>query len=370
MSTPGVGSSVVGRAIHELDTPVLLVDRDVLEHNITSIAGTIGGAGVRWRPHVKAIKTPELVHRLLRAGAQGITVAKVAEAEVMAAEGVDDILIANQIVGAEKLARLAAVARSIRVLVAVDAPEHVRALGAAMRASGVSLDVLVEVDVGLRRCGTRPGRETVELAREVDAEPALRFAGLMGWEGHAAGIADPDEKARSIREAVGLLTGTADACRAEGLDVSVVSCGGTGTYALTTHVPGVTEIQAGGGVFSDVRYRTKSFVDLPIALSVLTTVISRPTATRVVCDAGRKSMSDDYAAPMPLGLGDVQTLKLSAEHATIELTESAERPRIGDRVRFAAGYSDTTVHLHDELLVVSGDTVVEVWPVTARGATR
>lgn len=134
--------------------------------------------------------------------------------------------------------------------------------------------------------------------------------------------------------------------------------------------PGVTEIQVGGGVFSDRRYRTKLFVDLPCALTVQTTVISRPTPTRIVCDAGRKTMSDDYASPLPIGLDGVRSIRLSAAHVTLELDATTDHPAIGDHLRFVVGYGDTTVHLHDQLVVTSGDLVVEVWPVSARGKTR
>jgi D-serine deaminase-like pyridoxal phosphate-dependent protein len=166
------------------------------------------------------------------------------------------------------------------------------------------------------------------------------------------------------------LTGSAQLCRAAGLHPEIVSCGGTGTYWLSAAHPGITEIQAGGGIFSDVRYATQFGVNHPCALTVISTVTSRPSATRIICDAGKKSMSVDAALPVPVGVGDQFDLRLSAEHTTIELRSPDSSIRVGDKICFVVGYSDTTVNLHDEMVGLRGDKVEIVWSILARGSMR
>jgi D-serine deaminase-like pyridoxal phosphate-dependent protein len=362
-------TSAIGRPVDELDTPALLVDLDVLDANIRRMAEACGSSGVAWRPHVKGIGVPAIAHLLIRAGAVGITCAKLGEAEAMADAGLDDILIANQVVGRRKVDRLVRLSRRAAVTVAVDDPGQVRELGAAAIRDGVRLRVVVEVDVGMHRAGVPPGAPVVELACAIAAEPGLQLLGVMGWEGHATRIADPDEKRSAVAGAIALLTRGADDCRAAGLAVPVVSCGGTGTYPIAARQPGVTEIQAGGGVLSDVRYRTLMGVDHPYALTVLTTVTSRPSPTRVVCDAGRRTMSGDGALPQPIGIGATRTIELSAEHTTIELADPSPEPAVGGRLAFAVGQADTSIHLSNEMFGVRERRVEVVWPVLSRGIT-
>ena len=360
----------VGRPKHELDTPALLVDFPAMERNIARMAGTFRRAGVAWRPHTKALKTPAFAHILLRAGAHGVTCAKLGEAEVMAAGGVRDILIANQIVGDPKIARLVNLRPHADVIVAVDGEPNVRALDAAARAKGVRVRVVVEVNVGMNRAGVDPGEPAVRLASLVHRCEGLQLAGVMAWEAHTLGIADPDEKRRAIHRAVGLLVDSARRCRGADLPVEIVSCGGTGTYTVTAEVPGVTEIQAGGGILGDVHYRTHMGVDHEYALTVLSTVTSRPTPMRIICDAGKKTMSSDAAVPEPIGVEHVTRVGLSAEHARIELSEPDETINVGDKLEFVVGYSDTTVHLHNEVYGIRDGRVEVAWPLLGRGELR
>ena len=365
-------TSMIGRPARDLETPVLLVDLDTLDRNIARMRDVIvAKAGVGWRPHTKGIKVPALAHKLLRAGAMGITCAKLGEAEVMAAAGIRDILIANEVAGASKAARLARLQRHADVAVAVDDDAHVEALDAAARAAGTRLRVVVEVNIAMDRAGVEPGEPVVALAKHVASRTGLRFAGLMGWEGgRIAGLRDPEEKRHAIAVAVGRLTASADRCRRAGLPVDIVSCGGTGTYGITAHLPGVTEVQAGGGIFGDAHYRKNYGVDHEYALTVLTTVLSRPTPTRVVCDAGWKGMARVPMLPEPLGVGEVTSLALSAEHATLELAGASAVPRVGEPVEFVVGYSDATVFLHDELYGTREGQVEVIWPILGRGKTR
>ncbi len=364
------GGNLIGWPATALDTPALLVDLDVLEENIAHIASVCRRSGVRWRPHIKGQKTPGIVAKELAAGAVGVTCAKLGEAETMAAAGVRDILIANQIVGAAKIERLFGLLERADAIVAVDSVENVTELGTAARSWGRHLKVVIEANIGMNRAGVEPGSAVVALADRIAAEPGLDFVGLTGWESQAVTIADPVLKERIVAEAIGQLTASANACRQAGHDVQIVSCGGTGTFPYCARQPGVTEVQVGGGVFSDIHYRDHYHVDMPFAITVLTTVISRPTPTRLVLDAGKKAMSCDAAMPLPVGLERVHRLRLSAEHTTIELAKPSPVPRIGDRLEFIVGYTDTTVHLHEEMVGIRGGKIEVVWPVTGRGKLK
>ena len=360
----------VGLTKMALDTPVLLVDLAVMAGNIQQIAATCRDAEVAWRPHTKGIKIPAIAHQALAAGAIGVTCAKLGEAEVMAAAGIRDILIANQIVGAPKIARLIGLQRHAEVKVLVDSAENIAALAAEASAVGGRLRVLIEVDIGMGRAGVAPGEPAIALARKIKTLSGLELIGVAGWEGHATEIQNEQEKAVTIERAVGALTATADALRRAGFPIRIVSCGGTGTFRFTTRLPGVTEIQAGGGILSDVRYCTKCNADLPYSLTVLTTVVSRPNERRIICDAGKKTMSSDAAVPLPLGVEFVRSVNLSAEHARVELNQPNHSLRVGDKLEFVVGYSDTTVHLHEEMIGTRDGRVEIVWPILGRGKLR
>lgn len=358
-----------GRSKWDLDTPSLLVDLDVLDRNVERMTCTFKQSGVGWRPHTKGIKVPALAHKLLRAGAFGITCAKVGEAEVMAAAGIQDILIANQVVGAPKIARLVNLIPWADVIVAVDDETNVLELERAAADKGVRPRIVIEVNTGMNRAGVSPGEPVVTLAKCVQACEHLRFAGVMGWEGHTVTMADAAEKRAVVQRSVGLLVDSADRCRDAGLPVEIVSCGGTGDYSVASSIPGVTEVQAGGGIFCDVHYREHMHVEHEYASTILATVTSRPTPTRIICDSGKKTMSTDAAAPKPLIDGQVQSLSFSAEHGKIEVTEPSSL-RVGDKIEFVVGYTDTTTMLHDEMYGIRGGRVETVWPILGRGKLR
>ena len=361
---------VIGQTKFALDTPALLVNLDVMEANIARIVTTCRAHGVAWRPHSKAHKTPEIAQMQIAAGAIGVTCAKLGEAEVMAAVGIRDILIANQIVGPIKIARLVRLAEHADPIVFVDSIENLIELEAAFANAGKPLRVAIEVDIGMNRAGVQPGPPVVALAQAIAERPGLSFVGVAGWESQATTIADPALKERTVRDAVAALTASARACTAAGHNVTVVSCGGTGTFPYCVQQPGVTEVEVGGAIFSDMHYLTHYHVDFAPALTVLTTVTSRPTPTRIVVDAGRKSMSGDAAMPAPRGIPPVSLVKLSAEHTKIELEQPNAAPRIGDKIEMIVGYSDTTVHLHEEIVGVRGGRIESIWRVAGRGKIK
>jgi D-serine deaminase-like pyridoxal phosphate-dependent protein len=357
--------TVGGRAT-DLDTPALLVDLDILESNIARMAGLFKEHGVGWRPHTKAIKIPAIAYKLLAAGAHGVTVAKLSEAEIMAAAGITDILITGPVVGAPKAARLANLAKQANPIGVVDCVEHIDMLDAAGQEYGARIRTVVEVDLGMHRCGAQPGEPTVALAKEVHGRAGLKLEGLMAWEGHALRLKG-DEKRSTVEQAVTTLLDTARQCRDADLPINIISCGGTGTYPLSAAVHGITEIEAGGGIYGDLVYRNSFGIDHPMAMSVLATVISRPIPTRIVTDSGFKSLSTQGTYPEPKGIANVAGVRMSAEHGSMDLDAPNTDLRVGDKVEWHVGYTDATVVLHETMYGVRGGIVEVEWPIVGRG---
>jgi D-serine deaminase-like pyridoxal phosphate-dependent protein len=359
--------SAIGLPVAELDTPVLLLDLDKFEHNIRKMAGHLRERGLAWRPHAKAFKSPAIAHILRRAGAIGVTVAKVSEAEVMAAGGIDDILIAHLVVGPQKTARLAALQRQADVKVTADHPDHVAPLGAAAVAAGVTIGVLIDVDLGMERCGVDSPEAAVRLARLIAATPGLRFDGVMGYEGHTLRIEDPRAKREAVAQAIGRLLDAKAAVEAAGLPCRIVSAGGTGSYQYTAEISGTTELQAGGGIFACRVYTELCQIKgHQPALSLLATVVSRPVPDRAILDIGQKSVSGHGIAPALVDHPDATFLGLSAEHANVKLGPNSPL-KIGDKVSVVPGYSDFTFVLHDRVFGHRGGRVESVWEILGRG---
>lgn len=348
------------------ETPFLVLDLEIFERNVARLAHTIiSQGGKRWRPHIKAIRAPALALRLIAAGASGVTCATITEAETMVAAGIQEVLIASPVVAPGQLQRLAALNRQARVIASVDATEHLTLLAVAARAAGILIPLVVEVDVGLKRSGVAPGDAAVTLARAASANPALLFCGLMAWEGQTTRIADPAAKHEAIRIAVALLTDSAHRCREAGLSVEIVSCGGTGTYTITSTLPGVTELQAGGGVFGDLRYRTEFHMPLEQALALRATVLSRPAARRVVCNAGWRYLGVYPTLSRAIDFPGVVHAVPAAEHLTLDCDRDVVEFAVGDRIDLAVGYSDSTVFLHREVFAVRHGVVEEVLQIPA-----
>ena len=362
-------SNAIGLPVGELETPALCLDIEIYRRNAARMSAfIIRDHGLLWRPHMKGQKAPELAREAIAAGAMGVTCATLYEAEAMAATGIANILIANQIAGARKQARLAVLARSGGILTITDSEEHAAQLSSAAVAAGVEIPLLIEVNIGMDRCGTEPGATVVSLATAIGRMPGLRFAGVMGWEGHTLSF-EGSEKQTQIADAVGKLTASADACRAAGIPVGIVSASGSGTFRLSAGLPGLTELQAGGGVFSDLNYQRWG-LDHEFALTVLTRVVSRPTPRRIVVDGGFKTMSVQHGQPRPIMAGAIEKMWLSAEHGVIELSSPSPDPRVGDPIPFIPGYTDSTVCLHDEMCVIRNGALEAVWTIPGRTGRR
>jgi D-serine deaminase-like pyridoxal phosphate-dependent protein len=352
----------------DLDTPALLLDADILERNIARMASFAREASVNLRPHCKTHKSPVIASKQLQAGAIGITCQKLGEAEVMVDGGIDGLLVANQIVGETKIRRLVGLARRADIMVAVDDPENIAVLSAAAESSGVPLKVLVEVDVGMGRCGVPAGEATLRLAQQVSEVPGLTLMGLMGYEGHTVMIVDPEERRQKATTALQLLVNTVDLLRRNGMAVPIVSSSGTGTFDIGGSFPGITEIQVGSYATMDGQYRQVG-VPFECALTVLTTVISTPREGLAITDAGMKSVTLEFGLPQVVGHPDAEVLYLSEEHAKVAL-HGTDRLRIGDKVEFLPMHGCTTINLHDQFHVVRGDRLEDVWPVAARGRSQ
>ncbi len=352
----------VGRRVEELPTPALMADRGIVARNLKHMAQSLDDTGVALRPHTKVQKSPELARLQIDAGAVGVTVATVWEAAAMAAAGIEDILIANQVVGPHKIAMVAELARSVSIMVAVDNPANVADLADAARRAGTVLDLLIEADVGMGRCGVRSAPEAEELARAVADSPWLRLQGVQAYEGHCMLEPSPDRRTSMANQAMDQAAQVLAAIRPM-LAGNTLSGGGTGTFAITSRHLAVTELQAGSYVFMDAMH-ANLVPDFDVSLHVLGTVVS-VHGTAAVVDVGRKSIGIDYASPRADG-PSAEPRFFAEEHAMFDL-DTEEAWSVGDRVKLVSGYAPTTVNLHDVIFVVEAGVVVDLWTVFPRG---
>lgn len=359
--------------VEDVETPCLLVDVDRMMANIVGWQAAVGGAGVALRPHAKTHKSPELAHCQIEAGASGITVAKIAEAEIFAAHGCRDIFVAYPVIGAAKWQRAAALAADCALTVGVESEVGARGLSAAAWAAGVTIGVRVEVNSGGNRTGLPPAG-VAPLCRLLLDLPGLALDGIFTFRStHVAGAATRTA-ADLGREEGEIMVALAESLRADGIPIASVSVGSTPTARAAAQVPGVTEVRPGTYLFGDEMLATAGHIAREeIALSILCTVVSRPAPDIAVIDGGSKTFSGDVV-PERLGLpGYARAVglegwveRMSEEHGVVRLGSGAD-PRIGDRIAFHPIHVCPTVNLSDELLGVRGGRIVARWPVLARG---
>ena len=353
--------------LHEIPTPALVVDLPAMQRNIERMAGYFAGRTSKLRPHFKAHKTPAIARRQLAAGScTGLTCATVGEAEVVARERLcDEILIANEIVGPGKAARVAKLAATSNIIVAVDSAFGLDDIARAAREARATVGILVDVGVGLPRCGIAPGEPAVALAKLVDETEGVVLRGVMGYEGHVVSIEDRAEREAKAAKAMDRLLSTARMIREAGLRCEIVSAGGTGTFDITGDMEGITEIQAGSYVLMDTAY-AKLDIPFEMAFTIRGTVLSRPRPEQCATDSGLKACAVDHGNPSVKGVEGSALLFLSDEHATIALPADSTIA-VGDAMDLWPSHIDPTINLHDVLYAVEGDAVVEVWPIAARG---
>ena len=286
----------VGDATADVETPALLLDLDVAEANVVRLQAITAGTGARPRPHAKSHKCPNLARLQVAHGAVGVCCQKVGEAVALVDGGVGDVLVANQIVDAAKIRRLAALARRARIAVCVDQPGNVADLSAAAAAAGTEVAVLVEIEVGMQRCGVEPGAPAVQLARSVASAPHLRFAGLQAYHGSAQHLAGAEERRAAAAEVADMVRGTVAALAAAGLPCPTVPGSGTGTCRYDAASGAFTEIQAGSYVVMDVEYGDCG-VGFEHSLFLLAQVMSTPRTGVAIVDAGLKAFTVERGLP-------------------------------------------------------------------------
>jgi D-serine deaminase-like pyridoxal phosphate-dependent protein len=359
--------------ISELDTPALVVDLDVMERNLSRMADYCREHNLRLRPHTKTHKIPELARKQIESGAGGITVAKLDEAEVMIAAGLDDLLIAYPIVGPTKTARLARLAQRAKIAVSLDSEEAARGISAAVAERGASVGILVELDAGFGRCGVANESDALKLAQTVASLPGLNFQGLMFFPGHFG--VPPEERALLRNQVNELLDRCVVAFDRADLPIKVMSGGSTPTRYESDRFHGVNEVRPGTYIFNDrntVGVAAASLDDC--ALSVLVTVVSTSVTGRAVIDGGSKTFSSDrYQAEDGRGFGLIkedpaaEIERFSEEHGHLNVAQSDRKYTVGERLMVIPNHVCSTVNMHDEVYGVRGDHVETVWRVAARG---
>lgn len=360
----------VGTPAEELDTPALVVDLDILEQNIQTVHSFFKQHDAKLRPHVEAHRCPAIAHKQLAAGGTvgGISVASVGEAEVFAQNGFSDIFIANEIVTPQKINRLCALAHRTKVTIAADNPQNVKDLSEAAQISGVTLNVVVDIHTRLDLCGVEPGKPAVELAKAISNARGLHFAGLTTYEG--AIIAESaDELADETKKWIQPVLDTRQMIEREGMNVELVSAGGTHNYDIAGAMAGVTEVPAGSYALMAYKYR-QSRPQLKPAAWVMATVTSLPEPGTAILDAGRKANGDDMGFPAAEDLPNVTVASLSAEHGRLHWDGSSSPLHLGDKVWLTPQDTGACANVYDYIQAVRNGRLEAVLDVSARGKYR
>ena len=372
MSQPA--PATVGMRLEEVDTPALILDLDAFETNLRRLREVLP-ARIRVRAHAKTHKCPEVGLRQIAAGAVGQCCQKVSEAEAMVDGGIRDVLVSNEVVGARKLERLAALAKRARIGVCVDNAANVRDVQAAAHRAGATLDTYIELEVGMRRCGVAPGAPAVALVKEVLACPNLRFAGIHAYHGRAQHMRSMEERRAVIRAAALHVQNTKALLAEAGIACPIVTGAGSGTFMFEVELGAWDEIQPGSYAFMDWDYaRNEWAAPLPRfehALFVLSTVMSRPAPDVAILDAGLKASSVDSGMPGVWERPGLAYTHASDEHGWLEpIAGSAPvaMPPLGEKVLLVPGHCDPTINLYDWYVCVRNGKVEALWPITARGA--
>jgi D-serine deaminase-like pyridoxal phosphate-dependent protein len=358
----------IGRARSDVTTPALLLDLDKAKRNIATMAAQFRELPADLRPHFKAHKSPQLARLQVEAGAIGVACATVWEAMVIAEAGIIDVLIANQLVQPDKVRAAAELARSHRLTVVVDDVRNAEQLSRAAVEAGAEFELMIELDVGMGRCGVRSREETLPLAEAIAALPGVKLRGLQAYEGHCMLEPDPDKRAADARTANRLAIAAFDFLAERGHPVKVISAGGTGTYHITGADPRIHEVQAGSYTLMDAMHRSLVPGGFEVAMTVASTVISRQGNT-VVLDCGRKTVGIDFVTPPLVSHPEGRVRYYAEEHCLVDFVGPPSLD-LGDAAEVMGGYGPTTVNLHDVFHVVEDGVVTDIWPVTPRGPGR
>ncbi len=364
-------SPAVGMTVDELDTPAMLLDLDRFEANAQRLSSAIAEGGKQWRPHSKGHKSPWIAQRQIEFGAIGVTCAKVSEAEVMVDGGIPSVLIANELVTRRKVERAARLLDRAEVMICADATFEVDLASSVATDLGVEIPMLVDINVGMDRTGVTPGQAALEIARAIHRAPGVRLAGIMGYEGHVLTAWPNEEKRAGTAAALAGLIESRRLIEADGMPVGIVSGGGSGNYMFASTLDGLTELQAGGACLMDPFYGKACHLEelgFEYALTILTTVTSRPTPERVITDAGFKTLSaKEEGEPILVDRPGVEFVYLSAEHGVWRRDPAGPEIAIADRFEVIPDYHDTTTFRHDAFVGVRGGVVETIIPLLGRG---
>ena len=342
-------------------TPALLVDLDTMERNERRMNELFAGKQVRVRPHFKNHRVLEFSDRQIASGAIGITCARLWQAERLIRHGIRDVLVANEIAGEVMIRKFIELSRIAPVIVGVDNASTIDEVAHLAGSERASLNLVVDFDLGLRRCGVVDGDAGLALARRI-VDSGMCFRGVMGYEGHLQPLPPGSEKERVVREALTKLVSGKELIERDGIPVEIVSCGGTGDCIIVSDFPGVTEAQPGSYLLMDSWYAPFA-PDFRPALTVLATVISRTGNDRLVVDAGVKAISGERGLPSVAGFERLRLKALHAEHAPIQIMGEAHAPRVGEKVQIQVQYHDGTVHLHRDMYGIRNGVVEEVFRI-------
>jgi len=360
----------------EIPTPALLLDLDRFERNVQRMAEHVKAAGKKLRPHSKTHKCPEIARRQIAAGAVGVCCAKVGEAEVMVANGIRNLLITTEVVGPEKIGRLLGLLRQApETLAVVDNAENVRELSRALKDANLVLNVLVDVEVGGRRTGIEAGEPALDLGRFVMGERPLNLRGLQGYAGHCAHVEGWEARRKTSHRWMNRLMKTRALFEKHQLPVEIVTGGSSGTFDIDVELEGLTELQSGSYCVMDLDYRkigSKSgsavYDAFEMALTVLTTIVSRPSSELAIADGGLKAFSTDKPfVPEAVEWPGLTYSWAGDEHGRLTIADQDRAPRLGDLIEFFPPHCDPTFNLYDRVHVMRGDKVEAVWEIAGRG---
>lgn len=358
----------MAKHLDEVDTPALILDMDRMERNIERMAKFAKECGVSLRPHAKTHKSPEIAKIQLAAGSEGVCLQKASEVEVFADNGINDIFLTNEVVVPHKIERLARVAEKIRLGIAADDVGVVKTMGRIFKEAGSSLEVYVDVDSGMGRCGVQ-AKNAPELAKEISRHDSLKFKGIMGYEGNVNWAKTKREQVKLSNAAMDRMSEAKRGIERAGLEVAVVSVGSSVSTWINAKHPDTTEVQPGMYIFNDHVLVSRGVATMEnCALSVIATVMSKPADSRAVVDAGSKAFNFDTGLyPVAFEREGVVMNHFSEEHGWLRLTGVGTDVKIGDRIRFLPAHCCTAVNQHREFVGIRGNRVEKVIPVLARG---
>ena len=364
-------------SVEDVPTPALLIDVARMELNLAKMAAHAEEQGISLRPHTKTHKCPLLAKRQMELGAVGVCCAKVSEAEVMVQAGIAEVLITSPVVTDDKTGRVVNLSkRSPEVTLVVDHRAAAERLHEAAMAEGVTQRVLVDLDVGTRRTGIATGEPALELARAIDGLPNLDLRGLQAYAGHLMHVHGHAERQARSLEALEAAVETRRLIEADGIAVSVLSGGGTGTWDIDSEVDGMTDLQVGSYLFMDEQYlriggrNGEIFDDFETSLFVQVTAISQPVPELITTDGGYKAFASDADRPQLADIGGVVYGWGGDEHGILRIADATRPVRLGDRIRCITPHCDPTVNLYDVYYPVRDGRVEELWPISARGKSQ